>query len=499
MLVPIRPAAAMPIARRLARLNMVTSGMALLVAGIALSVYDFITFRTALLENQSVEARIVGSNTITALTFDDPAAAERTLGALRAEPRVEGAALYRPDGQLFASFVRDESLPPLGLPSEALQGEWSRFDGLRTMHVVRPVILDGTPIGLVYIQSSQREVTNRLVGYGFIVAAVLFVALVASQLVSRALRRAIAVPLTELAGLARKFSADGDYSVRAHEIGSGELQTLTGAFNEMLDQIQARDRSLQESRDQLEQRVHERTAALDASNQELEAFCYSVSHDLRSPLRAIDGFSQALLEDMEGRLDANAAGHLGRIRANTQRMASLIDDFLSLSRITRTDLTVKRVDLLGDGAGRVRGAGSGAARTDGVGRGPGRPGRDGGSAADAQVLENLIGNAWKFTSKQPDARVEFGSVAGSGRPRLRRPRQRRRLRPGLCGPAFRRVPAPSRHDGLSGDGRRAGDGGPDREAPRRPGVGRVRRGSGRELLFHAGQYVGAAFRRPRAG
>ncbi|HEV8393493.1 MAG TPA: ATP-binding protein [Vicinamibacterales bacterium] len=414
MLMPIRPAATMPIARRLARLNMVTSGMALLVAGIALSFYDFVTFRTALLENQSVEARIVGSNTITALTFDDTAAAERTLGALRAEPGVEGAALYRPDGQLFASYVRDGSVAPLVLPAEAArEGEWSRFDGLRTMHLVRPVILDGTPIGLVYIRSNLRAVTDRLVGYGFIVAVVLFVALVASQLVSRVLRRAIADPLTELAGLARKFSADRDYSVRAQEIGSGELQTLISAFNDMLDQIQTRDRSLQESRDQLEERVRERTAALDASNQELEAFCYSVSHDLRSPLRAIDGFSQALLEDMEGRLDADAAGHLARIRAASQRMAALIDDLLSLSRITRTDLAVKRVDL------------SAMARAVCEELAAAQPGRtvtavveDGLDAmADPrlmrQVLENLLGNAWKFTSKQPAARIEFGARPGA--------------------------------------------------------------------------------------
>jgi len=399
------------IARRLARLNMLTSGMALLVAGIALSVYDFVAFRTALVENQSVEARIVGSNTITALTFDDPDAAERTLSALRAEARVEGAALYRPDGSLFASYLRDDAVPRLELPPEApREGQWSRFDGLRTMHVVRPVLLDGMPIGLVYIRSNQREVTDRLVGYGLIVVVVLIVALVASQLVSRVSRRAIAVPLAELAALARRFSTEHDYSVRARHAGPGELQMLTVAFNEMLDEIQARDRSLQESRDQLEQRVRERTAALDASNQELEAFCYSVSHDLRSPLRSIDGFSQALLEDMEGQLDANAAGHLGRIRAATQRMASLIDDLLSLSRITRTDLTVKRVDL------------SAMARAVCDELSAAQPGRqmtfvveDGLDAMvdprlARQVLENLIGNAWKFTSKQPSARVEFGSV-----------------------------------------------------------------------------------------
>jgi signal transduction histidine kinase len=414
---PLRPVATTSIASRLARLNMIASGMALLVAGIALSAYDFVSFRTALLENQSVEARIVGSNTITALTFDDTEAAERTLGALRAEPSVEGAALYRPDGRLFASYQREATVAPLLLPPEAThQGEWSRFDGLRTLHIVRPVILDGATIGLVYIRSDMKKATDRLFGYGVILITVLFIALVTSQLVSRVSRRAIAVPLTEMAALARKFSTEKDYSVRAHVVGSGELRSLTAAFNDMLDEIEVRDRSLQESRDQLEQRVKERTAALDASNQELEAFCYSVSHDLRSPLRSIDGFSQAILEDMEGRLDADAAGHLARIRAASQRMATLIDDLLSLSRITRTGLTIKHVDL----TQMARGICDELAA--------GQPGRvvtatvAEGLEVQAdprlirQVLENLIGNAWKFTSKQADSRIDVGYLAGEDGP-----------------------------------------------------------------------------------
>ena len=414
MLMARRRPVASSIAQRLARINMAASGTALLVAGLALSVYDFVTFRQALLQNQAVEAQIVGSNTITALTFDDPEAAERTLAALRAEPSVEGAALYRPDGQLFASYLREPSVTPLALHPVAMQqGEWSRFTGIRTLHVVRPVQLDGMTIGLVYIRSTLTEITDRLVGYGLIVGTVLLIALVASQLASRVSRRAIAEPLTELAGVARKFSTDHDYSVRARETASGELLMLTSAFNEMLEQLQARDRSLQESRDQLEQRVRERTAALDASNQELEAFCYSVSHDLRSPLRAIDGFSQALLEDLEGKLDANAVGHLARIRAATQRMAALIDDLLSLSRITRNDLVVKRVDL------------SAMAHAVCDELAAAQPKRsvsvvveDGLHAmADArlmrQVLENLLGNAWKFTSKEAAPRVEFRGRSGA--------------------------------------------------------------------------------------
>ena len=417
MPVPLRPVATTSIAKRLARLNMIASGMALLVAGVALSAYDFVSFRTTLLENQSVEARIVGSNTLTALTFDDTSAAERTLGALRAEPGVEGAALYRPDGGLFASYLRDPAVAPLLLPSEATrQDEWSRFDGLRTMHIVRPVRLDGATIGLVYIRSDMKKATDRLFGYGVILVTVLCIALVTSQLVSRVSRRAIAVPLTELAALARKFSTEKDYSVRARVVGAGELRSLTAAFNDMLDEIEARDRSLQDSRDQLEQRVKERTAALDASNQELEAFCYSVSHDLRSPLRAIDGFSQAILEDMDGRLDVNAAGHLARIRAASQRMAALIDDLLSLSRITRTGLTVKQIDLTR--MARAVCEELAAAQPGRVVRAVVADGleAEGDPRLVRQVFENLIGNAWKFTSKQEGARIDVGSQAGEQGP-----------------------------------------------------------------------------------
>src|SRR5437870_9106547 len=88
-----------------------------------------------------------------------------------------------------------------------------------------------------------------------------------------------------------------------------------------------------------------RSAELSAANTELDAFAYSVSHDLRAPLRSIDGFSQALLEEYGGRLDDAARGHLDRVRAASQRMAQLIDDLLGLSRVTRAELRHERVDL----------------------------------------------------------------------------------------------------------------------------------------------------------
>ena len=165
---------------------------------------------------------------------------------------------------------------------------------------------------------------------------------------------------------------------------------------------------------ELEQRVTERTTQLQAVNNELEAFSYSVSHDLRAPLRSLDGFSQALLEDCAGQLDEKGQDHLRRIRAGSVRMGQLIDDLLNLSRISRVEMSRELVDLskmANEVAEELRAA---------------APQRNAefvvaeGLQAETDprlmriVLTNLIGNAWKFTSKQPHARIEFGSSGENG-------------------------------------------------------------------------------------
>ena len=159
---------------------------------------------------------------------------------------------------------------------------------------------------------------------------------------------------------------------------------------------------------ELEQRVAARTAELATANKELEAFCYSVSHDLRAPLRGLDGFSQALLEDYRDKLGEEGKNLLQRIRAGSQRMGQLIDGLLNLSRVSRSELHREPVNLsalAGDVAGELRE------------RDPQRHvalqiAEDLRAEGDPQllrvVLENLLGNAWKYTSKQPRATIEFG-------------------------------------------------------------------------------------------
>jgi len=160
----------------------------------------------------------------------------------------------------------------------------------------------------------------------------------------------------------------------------------------------------------LEQRVKDRTAQLEAANKELEAFSYSVSHDLRAPLRSIDGFSQVLLEDYQDRIDEDGKRCLTRIRSGTQRMGILIDDLLKLSKTSRSELTISDCDLSRLCSRVVGGLGDlNPERRAVVSIQPGML-----VQADHQlmqvVLENLLSNAWKFTSKCQVPRVEVGET-----------------------------------------------------------------------------------------
>jgi light-regulated signal transduction histidine kinase (bacteriophytochrome) len=164
----------------------------------------------------------------------------------------------------------------------------------------------------------------------------------------------------------------------------------------------------------LEQRVQERTAQLETANQELEAFAYSVSHDLRAPLRGIEGWAAALAEDCAGQLDERGHGHLDRVRSETRRMGLLIEDLLQLSRVGRAGMELLHVDLTATAQGiaaRLAEANAGRRIEFAIEQGMSGVG-------DARLLEialtNLMSNAVKFTGR--DARIEFGQAGGNGRP-----------------------------------------------------------------------------------
>lgn len=165
---------------------------------------------------------------------------------------------------------------------------------------------------------------------------------------------------------------------------------------------------------ELEKRVMERTAQLEEANSELESFSYSVSHDLRAPLRHIEGFSQLLLEDYGKQLDEEGQSHLLRLKRASQRMSQLIDDLLELSRVTRSELNCQATNL------------SRMAHLVLLELGQSQPERkvkweiaedvmaDGDARLLRVVMENLLGNAWKYTARNEEAIIEFGSYMDRG-------------------------------------------------------------------------------------
>jgi signal transduction histidine kinase len=196
--------------------------------------------------------------------------------------------------------------------------------------------------------------------------------------------------------------------------------TAAGAqfLGELLSPFEMAFRGYREANEKLQrlnEDLHAQKDAVMHVNKELEAFSYSISHDLRAPLRSMDGFSQVLLEDYADRLDDTARGYLGRIRAAAQHMARLIEDILELARVSRGDLVLQPVDLSAlaravvarlredDPERKVevviedRVMGTGDPRLLGV------------------VLDNLLGNAWKFTSRRDDATITFGQQEMNGR------------------------------------------------------------------------------------
>lgn len=200
------------------------------------------------------------------------------------------------------------------------------------------------------------------------------------------------------------------------EVSLSPLETEDGVLvSSAIRDITERKRASDAIR-QLNEVLEVRNAELGAMNKELESFSYSVSHDLRAPLRAIDGFSLALLEDYSGNLDQEGRSHLIRIRTATQRMADLIDDMLKLARIARSELVLDEVnvtELAQEIASQLQSE---------------QPARDAEIRIEPELnvigdrvllramLENLLGNAWKFTSKCPSARIEVGKMKHNSEP-----------------------------------------------------------------------------------
>jgi signal transduction histidine kinase/CheY-like chemotaxis protein len=355
------------ISRKLTWMNMLVSGAALLLACAAFIGYDVMTFRATMVRNLSAQAQIIGSNSVSALLFNDPQTAENTLAGLKGAHNILSAGIYSTKGTLFASYSRDpgnHNPAILSLPSAELEVHWFKN---KEVVLVRSILFEGKPTGTVFIRSDLEELDNSLNRYVGIASIVLLVCLVAALLVSSVFRKAVAEPIIHLAELARAVSREKNYAVRAPRThGSGELAVLIDAFNDMLAQIQQNEKALREARDDLEQRVTERTAELEKAHREVKAFSFSIlrakeelersgkfkdqflstmSHELRTPLNAVLGFSELLTEERYGPLNERQQRYIKHIHTGGKHLLTLINDILDLSKIEagRLQLTFETV------------------------------------------------------------------------------------------------------------------------------------------------------------
>lgn len=403
------------ISGRITRMNLLVSGSVLIIAALAFFSYDMFSFRQSLINNLRSEAQIVGANSVSALTFDDPASAAATLQGLSRSPDVVSAVLTKEDGSVFATYGPSEDIDVTGkhlLASHETEHHW--LNGRRLLEAHR-IMFQGSSLGVVYISARLNEIGQRARHYLLIAGLILLFCMLAALLISAFSRRVVAEPIASLAETARSISRKHDYSVRAEvSTDSIEMAVLTRSFNEMVQQIQQSEAALRKSRDELEQRVEERTSELQSANRELEAFSYTVAHDLRGPLDSIAGIAY-LLANTPTPVDPHSREMLQRLQESTRNMAALIDDLLNFARASTTPVKRDHVDL---SALALKIA------ADLHGTEPGRrvdlqigtvPPVEADSGLMRIVIDNLLRNAWKYTSHHAKACIEFGSRRIGGR------------------------------------------------------------------------------------
>lgn len=240
------------ISRRLTLLNTVVSAAALALACAAFLVYDQVTFRKNIITNVSTQADVVGLNCVSALVFNDPDTATKSISALANSHTVLAATLFTNDGKPFASYTRSDqyrvnSVPPIANSHISAVV----FFGTQVL-VARKVDFEGKHVGTIVIRGDLSNLRRRLVQYVGISAIVLVLSLLAALVLSSRFRAALTAPIIALADTARVVSRQKNYAVRAHPTGSrDEVDLLVQAFNEMLEQIQQRDSALETERARL--------------------------------------------------------------------------------------------------------------------------------------------------------------------------------------------------------------------------------------------------------
>lgn len=387
------------IKKKLVFMQVFTSVIILVLSSVAFVITDIKSYKEQKVERFNDIALVIGSNIISSIQLLDYDAAKEKLQELNVKPDILNAVILDKNGAVFASYTM-RGADSVRFSLADIDNKKAEFVG-NYLFVYHNIIKDNEIIGKVCLQVEANKVKDVINEKLQVAALLLVVGIAFAFLIAMFVQRSISVPLSDLANVIKKVKESGDYKSRSLVKGKDEINALSQVFNDMLEKIEKRELSLKE-----------RTAELEISIKELESFSFSVSHDLRAPIRAINGFAKIVEKKYSPQFDTEGQELLNTIVKESIRMGQLIDDLIAFARLGKKEIQKTKVDMTALAKEAVEellklSEKKYKAKITVTDLLP----SDCDRVLMRQVFVNLISNSLKYSYPKPDPSIEIGSFS----------------------------------------------------------------------------------------